>query len=52
MSTVNHLAEAVSSGLRVVLPEINRNPLRKLNLCAAAAVLEVQSCNTNATCYD
>lgn len=45
MSTVSHLAEKVSSGLRAVLPGINKNPLRKLSLCAAA-VLEVQSCNT------
>jgi len=45
MSTVSHLAEEVSSGLRAVLPGINKNPLHKLSLCAAA-VLEVQSCNT------
>ena len=45
MSTVSHLAEEVSSGLRAVLPGINKNPLYKLSLCAAA-VLEVQSCNT------
>ncbi len=45
MSTVRHLAEEVSSGLRAVLPGINKNPLYKLSLCAAA-VLEVQSCNT------
>lgn len=45
MSTISHLAEEVSSGLRAVLPGINKNPLYKLSLCAAA-VLEVQSCNT------
>lgn len=45
MGTISHLAEEVSSGLRAVLPGINKNPLYKLSLCAAA-VLEVQSCNT------
>ena len=45
MSTVRHLAEEVSFGLRAVLPGINKSPPRKLSLCAAA-VPEVRSCNT------
>ena len=45
MCTVNHLAEEVRSGLRSVLPDLNRSPLNKLSLCVAA-VPEVQTCNT------
>ena len=45
MSTISHLSAAVLSGLRDVPPGINKNPLHKLSLCAAA-VPEVQSCNT------
>lgn len=45
MCTVNHLAEEVRSGLRSVLPDLNKSPLGKLSLCVAA-VLEVQTCNT------
>ena len=45
MCTVKHLAEEVRSGLRSVLPDLNKSPLSKLSLCVAA-VLEVQTCNT------
>ena len=45
MCTVKHLAEEVRSGLRSVLPDLNKSPLGKLSLCVAA-VLETQTCNT------
>lgn len=45
MCTVKHLAEEVRSGLRSVLPDLNKSPLGKLSLCVAA-VLEVRTCNT------
>lgn len=44
MCTVKHLSEEVRSGLRSVLPDLNKSPLGKLSLCVAA-VLEVQTCN-------
>ena len=45
MCTVKHLAEEVRSGLRSVLPDLDKSPLGKLSLCVAAA-LETRSCNT------